>query len=205
MKSPPAEERPTDDHRQRLTEALGALLVTKGYHVTSISDIVSQARVSKRTFYEQFDTKEACLLALCDATAERALAVLAASYNPNLPWEEQLIGVTRSYLEHLQSEPSLIRALFIDLLSIGPRGLAARREIMQRFADFLTMQVEFARLREPDKRALSADMAAAVVGGINELILRAVEKDEVDRLINLAEPACDLVRAVVTYLEPARA
>lgn len=184
-------------------DALSALLASKGFHLISISDIVAQARVSKRTFYEQFDTKESCLLALCQGTAERLLNALAASYDPRLSWDDQLTRVTRGYLERLQTEPALIRALFLDLLSLGPRGLAARRQIMRRFANFLVLQVEFAHQREPDSRALSDDMAEAVVGGINELILRSLEQDQVHNLTRLTEPACELVRAVVSYLRPA--
>ena len=44
---------------------------------------------------------------------------------------------------------------------------------------------------------LPEPVAMAVVGGINELILQAVEEDRVDRLGELAEPISAMFRALV--------
>ena len=41
-------------------------------------------------------------------------------------------------------------------------------------------------------------MAMAVVGGINELVLQAIEQDQVARLGELVAPASALLRAAVT-------
>jgi hypothetical protein len=43
---------------------------------------------------------------------------------------------------------------------------------------------------------LSASMAMAVVGGINELVLQYIEQDRVARLLDLVEPSRQLLRAV---------
>ena len=43
---------------------------------------------------------------------------------------------------------------------------------------------------------LSPEMALAVVGGINELVLHAIERDRVAKLQELVDPAVQLVRAV---------
>jgi hypothetical protein len=105
-------------------------------------------------------------------------------------------------LTSLQAQPALIRTLFIELLGIGPAGLATRRHIQQRFASFLQMQVELSRAKEPGKRALSPEMAMAVVGGINELILHAIEEDQVHQLTELAPTVIAFVQAVLMSLNP---
>ena len=38
-----------------------------GYAATTIADVVSRAGVSRKTFYEHFDGKQECFLALYDA------------------------------------------------------------------------------------------------------------------------------------------
>jgi hypothetical protein len=43
---------------------------------------------------------------------------------------------------------------------------------------------------------LSADMATAVVGGINELVLQYIERDRVGDLLELVAPSSQLLRAV---------
>ncbi len=191
-----------DDHRSRLLGGLAQLLTHQRFQDITIADVVAAARVSKRTFYEQFSSKEDCLLALCEAISEDTLQVIASHFTPNLEWQRQLDTVVHAYLARLQSRPALIRALFIELLSIGERGLKARREIGRRFADFLCLQVELVKLQRPAKHSLDPAVAMAVVGGINDLILQAVEDNETHRLVaRVAGPAAEFVQAVMVYLE----
>lgn len=199
--SPSSSSEPVD-HRARLIDALAATLSRQSYAETTIADVVSQAHVSKRTFYEQFASKDDCLVALCETLSQRTLALIAEGFDPNADWVEQLGHVTRAYLASLQAQPVLIRTLFIELLGIGAAGLATRRQIQQRFADFLQVQVEMSRLKEPGKRPLSPDLAMAVVGGINELILNAIEQDQAHQLSDLAPTVIAFVQAVLTSLNP---
>lgn len=189
-------------HRARLVQALAAVLATKPYADTTIADVVAQAHVSKRTFYEQFDSKEACLLALCDDIGMQTLALIAAGYDHDADWVAQLDQVTHAYLASLQTRPALLRALFIEMPGIGPSGLAMRRRMQQNFASFLQAQVEIARLREPHKRPLDSALAMAVVGGITELIVQAIEQGRADRLTELAPTVSAFVQAVLNSLLP---
>lgn len=190
------------DHRARLIDALATTLTRQSYADTTIADLVAQAHVSKRTFYEQFGSKDECLVALCETLSQQTLAVVAEGFDPQADWVEQLARVTQAFLASLQAKPALIRPLYIELLGIGPTGLATRRRIQQQFAEFLRMQVELSRAKEPGKRPLSRDMAMAVVGGINELILDAIEQDRVHQLTELAPTAIAFVQAVLTSLNP---
>ncbi|MDI1257695.1 TetR/AcrR family transcriptional regulator [Aquabacterium sp.] len=192
----------TVDHRARLIDALATTLTRQSYADTTIADLVAQAHVSKRTFYEQFSSKDECLVALCETLSQRTLGIIALGFDPQADWVEQLSHVTHAYLASLQAEPVLIRTLFIELLGIGPAGLSTRRQIQQRFADFLQMQVELSRAKEPGKRALSPEMAMAVVGGINELILHAIEQDQAHQLTKLAPTVIAFVQAVLMSLNP---
>lgn len=193
------------DHRSRLLDALTLALTDQAYADVTIADIVARARVSRRTFYEQFDNKDACLLALCERLSEQILGLIAAGYDPTADWVEQLNRVTDTYLQALQMQPALVRTLYIELMQLGDVGLAVRRRISQRFAMFLIMQVELARVREPGKRSLSPALATAIVGGANELILQAIEDGRADRLSDLAPTVSEFMQAVLKSLEPAAA
>ena len=193
------------DHRSRLLDALTLALTDQAYADVTIADIVAHARVSRRTFYEQFDNKDACLLALCERLSEQILGLIAAGYDPMADWVEQLNRVTDTYLQALQMQPALVRTLYIELMQLGDVGLAVRRRISQRFAMFLIMQVELARVREPGKRSLSPALATAIVGGANELILQAIEDGRADRLSDLAPTVSEFMQAVLKSLEPAAA
>ncbi|HJR89226.1 MAG TPA: helix-turn-helix domain-containing protein, partial [Aeromicrobium sp.] len=58
--------------RQRLLDALEESIAEDGYPGTTVADIVRRARTSRRTFYEHFDSRESCFVALlADANAEQ--------------------------------------------------------------------------------------------------------------------------------------
>lgn len=188
--------------RQRLLDGLAQVLGERAWADLTIADVVGAAHVSRRTFYEHFDGKEACLLALCERLSEEVLALIAAGYDPEGDWVQELEKVTATYLCNLQQRPALVRALYLEMLTLGPKGLAMRRRISERFTQFLIMQVELSRTKEPDKRPLSPALATAIVGGINELIVQAIEEDRADRLEELQPTISEFVRAVLRSLMP---
>jgi AcrR family transcriptional regulator len=48
--------------RRRLLEGLAESITERGYRDTTIADIVRHARTSKRTFYQEFSSKEECFI-----------------------------------------------------------------------------------------------------------------------------------------------
>lgn len=193
---------PIADARTRLLDGLAAVLNDKPYAEITVADIVAKARVSKRTFYEQFPSKETCLLTLGERLGNEVLALVAATYRHEAEWVDQLRNVTQVYLGCMASQPSVLRALYIDLPTLGPQGLALRRRITDQFSAFLVAQVELFRLTEPRKRPLTPAMAAAVVGGVNELILRAIEEGRTAELPSLTPTVTEFIQAVIESLNP---
>ena len=172
-------------------------ITEKGYTATTIADVVRHARVSKRTFYEHFEDKEACFLAAYEAASEETLRAIASAADPGLPWKERLQAATLSYLHSLEAQPELTRTYLLEIHAAGSRALKLRREVHQRFAEQLRELVQAARAEHPQLRELSPAMATALVGGINELVLVAVEKGCTGQLRELADTAVVLVYAVL--------
>ncbi|HYD61100.1 MAG TPA: helix-turn-helix domain-containing protein [Noviherbaspirillum sp.] len=178
-------------HRHRLLEGMAHAVAAKGYAETTIADIVREAAVSRRTFYEHFATKAECLIALYEAASHNALNVLRDSLNPERDWQEQVEKAMSAYFGCLAQNPMLVRTLFIEILGLGPDGLAARRRVNDEITDFMLTVIN--RDRKPP---LSRDMAMAIIGGINELVLHAIETGRVESLVRLVKSAVELVRAV---------
>jgi AcrR family transcriptional regulator len=176
-------------HRSRLLEGMAVAVARKGYGDTTIADIVREASVSRRTFYEHFATKAECLIALYEAASHNALQVLRDAIDPRHDWEEQVERALRAYLDGMASNPVLLRTLFVEILHLGPEGLAARRRVNQEIADYM--------LEVVGRDRVTPELAMAVVGGIHELVLQAIEQGRVERLAELTPAASRLVRAVV--------
>lgn len=196
--SPPQTEAtlPQSEHRRRLIQAMGGCAADRGYAATTIADIVREAGVSKRTFYEHFSSKEACFLALYRAVSAAALRTLSESVDPERPWQDQLDSALRAYFAHLSAGPTLLRTLFVEVQHLGDEGTAARREVMQQLADFLLQTVNGRRGSAVAQPELAPPMAMAAVGGINELVLQAIEQGEAGQLEKLTPAASGIVRAL---------
>ncbi len=182
----------TEDHRSRLLQAMAQLASDKGIAATTIADLVAEAGVSKRTFYEHFAGKEACFLALFRAASGSALRTLREAVVPERPWQDQVEQALQAYFAHLQMNPGLVRAMFVEIHHLGPPGLQVRREVLRQLVDFMLATVN-ASLSTP---RLTPELALAAVGGITELVLQRVEAGQADRLTELTPSAAAIVRAL---------
>src|SRR5215207_6637480 len=100
------------EHRHRLLEGMAHAVAAKGYADTTIADIVREASVSRRTFYEHFSTKSECLIALYEAASHNALKVLRDSIDPLHEWQTQVEHALAAYLGCMAQNPVLMRTLF---------------------------------------------------------------------------------------------
>lgn len=191
--APVATDSSAEEYRERLLAGMLEALFDVGWADLTIAEIVRRARVSKRTFYEHFATKEACLLALYESESARLLDALDAAIELVPRGEGRVTAGARLYLEYLRSRPRVIRTVTIEILHLGSEGLAVRRGVMRRFAGLLQREINAVGVDPP----ISSDVASMIVGGINELALEALEADRVDRLADLAEPISDLIGRVL--------
>src|SRR4051812_23338610 len=76
--APPPQGRP-DRQRRRLNEAAAAVFARVGYAEATAEAIAREAGMSKATFYEHFDNKEDCILALFDSATETLLGAIAGA------------------------------------------------------------------------------------------------------------------------------
>jgi AcrR family transcriptional regulator len=191
--TPPATDTAAD-HRERLLQAMARAVGRRGYAETTIADIVGEAGVSKRTFYEHFASKGECLLALYRAASRRALAMLDPPVDPDRDLRSQVAERLREYFACLASNPVLLRTLFIEILGLGETGLRARRQANDELSAVVLRQLNACRLS--DSPRLDAQQATALVGAINELVLQRIEQGRTEQLAELAEPACAIVFAL---------
>jgi AcrR family transcriptional regulator len=189
----------SSDPRQRLIEGMAAALSDKGYVGVTIADVVHHAGVSKRTFYEHFADKEGCFLACYAAVSEIALQALenGAESKARSRSKDPIRGATTAYFTVLESQPTLTQALLMGILATGPAGLRMRREVMARFAKTLRKLATRGRREKLKIRSLSAPMAMAIVGGVHELTLFAIEQGHAGHLADVGHTAAELVRAVL--------
>lgn len=158
---------PDDEHRTRLLEGMARAVTACGYAELTTSDIVREANVSKRTFYQFFKDKSECLIALFNHSAQRIEATLRASIDPQGDWSSQIDRTIQIYLETLAANPVLLRTLFVEILALGAAGLSARRIAMEKIAAVLLEAAAYQR-----ENQIPQWLSTSLIGGVNEMVLQ---------------------------------
>lgn len=168
--------------RERLLDGMARTVAEQGYAATSVADVLREARISRRTFYERFADKEDCFLAAYDAIVELCHERVSAAFGAAATWQEGIREGLDALLRVLAAEPAFARLAVVEVLAAGPRGLTRRDETMQRFAAF----VQVGRDEGADPSAPPPDLVAqAIVGGIYELVYSHIVRGETARLPEL--------------------
>jgi len=168
----------------------------RGYAATTIADVVRHARVSKRTFYEHYPDKEACFLETYVAMSAELMARVAQAVAASPP-AQPVEAAVRMYFTTLDEQRDMVRAFLSEIHAAGPLALAQRRKIHLKFARLLRAAIERAQREGGDVTPLSTDMSIALVGGINELVLCAMERRQKAALSTLADTAIALIHAAI--------
>ena len=130
----PVEEVREPSHRERLIDAMAASIDAKGYRETTVADVVRIAHTSRRTFYEHFEDREACFLALFDATNDATMEQIATAVRPDSPLGEQVDHALDAYFDSITTHPSLYRSFVRELPGLGQAGADRQTAVIERFA-----------------------------------------------------------------------
>ncbi|WP_406636652.1 TetR/AcrR family transcriptional regulator [Amycolatopsis sp. WGS_07] len=106
---------PSGAYRSRFTRALESLLAEKRFQKITIGDLVGRAHTSRRGFYEHFDSKEACLLALLEEAAETGAAQMSAAIDRTAPWQTQIRQLVTAWIAVVDARPAVTLSRIRDL------------------------------------------------------------------------------------------
>jgi AcrR family transcriptional regulator len=136
------------------------------------------AQTSRRTFYAQFEDRDACFLALFEQVNEQIMEAIAEAVVAEATPEEQVDRALDAYLQGVLARPALLQSFVRELPALGAAGAAAQAAVVERFADLLVELVESVRRAHPKLGAqpLSRDMAVVIIGGVRELMVIATQE-----------------------------
>jgi AcrR family transcriptional regulator len=160
--------------RERLLAAAVRAVDELGYSDTSVADVTSRARVSRRTFYEIFPDREACLAAVLEDVLAMIVAELDAAGLQDLAWREQVRKGLWTILSFLDRELTLARVCVVQALRGGPRILERREEILARLAAV----VDEGRLLGPRGSRCTPMTAEGLVGAAFAIVYARLLKGE---------------------------
>ncbi|HET6736340.1 TetR/AcrR family transcriptional regulator [Mycobacterium sp.] len=164
-----------DPFRDRLIDGLGASIGERGYRDTTVADIVRHAKTSKRTFYEQFASKEECLIELLRRNNENLIAGIRASVEPEADWQVQIRQAANAYVDHIASRPAITLSWIREAPALGAAAVPLHRLAMEQLTDMLVDLSDSAGFRRAHLPPISRPMALILLGGLRELTALFVE------------------------------
>ncbi|MDT5236993.1 MAG: hypothetical protein QOF47_2980, partial [Mycobacterium sp.] len=183
--------------RQRLLDALEEGIAEDGYPRTTVADIVRRARTSRRTFYEHFDSREACFVALLtDANAEQVRQISAA-VDATAPWRSQVRQAVEAWISSGESRSSLMLSWIRDVPSLGAAARGLQRDAMENFIGMVRTLGDNAEFRAAGVGPFSRQRIIMLLGGLQELT--AITVEEGGRMSDVTEEAVD---ASIALLAP---
>jgi AcrR family transcriptional regulator/DNA-binding MarR family transcriptional regulator len=127
----------TEVQRTRIVGAAARIVGEVGYSGMSVARITSRAGVSRRTFYEQFEDREDCFLALFEEALERASRVAREAADAAVAdgvgerWHERVRAGLFALLALLEDDPAIGSLLIVDALAVGPKVLERRARALE--------------------------------------------------------------------------
>jgi AcrR family transcriptional regulator len=178
-----------DPFRRRLLDGLAASIGERGYRATTVADIVRHARTSKRTFYDQFASKEQCFLELLHANNERLGQDIQSAVDPDADWVQQIRQAVDAYVSHIEARPAVTLSWIRELPSLGDAARPVQRRGLQLLTNLLIDLSGSAGFRRAGVPPLTPPLAVILLGGLRELTALAVEDGNDVR--GIVEPAVE--------------
>jgi AcrR family transcriptional regulator len=209
--APPPERLPRGHHdlspeyvaehqRLRILSATTNTVSERGYGATTVGQIVERARVSRRTFYEHFDTKEHAFLATFCASVECLAAAVREAYAARgRQWEDRMADTLLEFTRLLVEWPNTGVITFVEVGAAGLEAQARRANGMAMAADALRSACAH---RDPGGAAPSPVAAELAVGGLFEVVRNRMAARRPEAL---AEELPGVARAVLGPLVGERA
>ncbi len=156
--------------RDRLLQAAMDVFAERGYHGTTVDDIVAASASSKGAFYHYFPSKQGIFLKLLDQLVETVEAGVEHAIDREEGALAKVEAALRVVLEVASDRRDLARILLIEAAALGPEFEQSRLGIHRRFAALIQRRLDRAvadgAIPQQDTRAA----AMAWIGAINEVI-----------------------------------
>jgi AcrR family transcriptional regulator len=186
---------PETGFRARLLDGMRQSIEDRGYRETTVADIVRHAKTSKRTFYGEFDSKEACFLALLHANNEQMIVGIRTTVDPEGEWQDQIRSAATAYVDHIASRPAITLSWIREAPALGAIALPLHRHAMGALTDMLVDLTDSPGFRRAGLPPISRPLALILLGGLRELTALTVE-DGAD-LRGITQPAMVAATAIL--------
>lgn len=176
--------------RERLLDAAAAAMAEQGYAELTVRELIDRAGVSRRTFYQLFDDKMACVFAAHERAFGRLSKTIVDACRAEADWPCRVAGAVARALEFAVEAPAEAQLIVVACHTASEPKLASRGHAAhEALADLLRsgrQQTEVAHTPPELTEQAVVGAAMAVVGA-------RLQAGEVDEMMLLAPELTQIV------------
>ena len=170
------------NQRQRIVDALVHVVFAYGCQAASVERVSARAGVSRRTFYEQFESREDAFAQASDAAAAELLARVERATADGATASERLRQGLAALLGGLSEEPEVAHLCIVAVLSAGPLAIERRDAQMREFARLLDAIAE-----RTGGSPLPPLTSEGIVGAIYDVVYKRIAAGRTSELPDLLD------------------
>jgi len=184
----------TQIQRSRMLAAAVEAVEEVGYARMTVAQVISRARVSRKTFYDVFADREDCFLAAFEQALTQARQIAQEAYEQESSWRDGTRAALARLLIFMDEEPGLAKLCIVEALGAGERVLERRAKALEEVAEV----IDRGRLVTNATREPPDVTAEGVVGAIFAVLHTRVLEPGEERLTDLLGPLMSMI--VLPYL-----
>ena len=150
-----------DKSKKRATILNGAIdvFISMGYELASMDKIAETARVSKRTVYNHFGSKENLFQAIVNDFLAQRQSLKTITYNPEKSLEEQLLAFANAEIFLINSPKRLEISRFLTIVFLKDINYA--RETVAKYPPTYNVLLDWLKQAEKDSRIKTDNLLLA--------------------------------------------
>lgn len=177
------------NQEQRLIAAAGRALADRTYPELKVADITDGAKVSRATFYEIFDGKQACVLAAHEAACEHLMRRIGIACQGLENWDQRVAAGVREGLRFADEAPHEARLLLLHALGADAELSAQVLAGSQRLVEVMRASPNGPAVATRRQTLLEE----ALVAGITSIVAEHLISGDTKKLLELEPELTDLL------------
>jgi AcrR family transcriptional regulator/DNA-binding MarR family transcriptional regulator len=165
----------------RILSAMTVVAREHGVQGATVGHVITQAGVSRKTFYEIFEDRGECVLAAIEQSAEIAAQRARIAFDSETAWVDRVRAGLHALLELFDEEPALAELCVVQSAAAGPETLARRKEVLEQLARVLDEGSANSR-RESSPPLAAEGVVGGAIGILHARLLKADPEPMVDLL-----------------------
>jgi AcrR family transcriptional regulator len=188
------------ERRQRFLDAAIRTFAERGYADCSLADVCTTAGLSKRQFYEEFQTREDVLIAAYNHIQDEATTAIresVAALGPQLDSTTAVTAMLTAFLGSIGVDPYRPKVAFVEVVGVSERMEEHRRA--RRHAWGATLETVLTSIAGPDVRLVGGTTwaASALIGAVNGISHEWILADPRPPIANLADVLIPIATSLI--------